>query len=154
MTKLLKPVAMWLVLLTIFILCVVFMRDARPFRIIETGSMTPTLPIHSIVFTKKKEVYKPGDMITFVADGGEVKTHRLIGTDPSGTFITKGDANLSADNWSDPVTIKDVKGKVIYTFLFTSPDVLRTPIGMAFIGLLLLFVALLWPERKDKKGKG
>lgn len=150
-----KPILTWLILLPAILALAVgsvaFMYTHKPVRVVETGSMSPTLPVWSIVIIKEQESYQPGDMITFIADEGEPVTHRMTGTDEAtGAILTKGDANVSPDNWSDPITMDDVKGKVIYTFLFSSPAVWKTPAGVMFITLLLALLVLLRPDKKKE----
>lgn len=101
--------------------------------VVQTGSMAPTIPTGSIVLVKPQSSYKPGEVITF---GSPQKsfTHRIVEVLETG-YITKGDANPSAD--SNPVE----KGKVLGRVIFSAP-LLGYPVAFAktVLGLILLIV--------------
>jgi signal peptidase I len=94
--------------------------------VVLSGSMEPTLPVGSVVFTKAATSYQKGDVVTFQKNGAVV-THRLNDfkyEDPSTSsgqvrpdqpeqeFIqTKGDANKNAD--AELITKSDILGKQI-----------------------------------------
>ena len=73
--------------------------------IVRSGSMTPTLPIGSVVFYHREaaSAVKKGQIILFAEPGTETRiTHRVyrILQTPSGEFFqTKGDANALPDPW-------------------------------------------------------
>jgi signal peptidase I len=80
---------------------------------IESGSMTPTLPIGAEVILAKTSAaqLKPGDVITFrepsSAGEGAIITHRIVRIERRGGkrfFVTKGDANGLPDAWRVPAT--------------------------------------------------
>lgn len=89
---------------------------------VMTGSMEPTIPTDSLVFTKKSEdgKYEVGDIITFASEdptiAGSCNTHRIaeIRTDSDGSirYVTKGDANPTADAYT--VAPQKVHGRVVY----------------------------------------
>lgn len=95
-----------------FILGLAFLGGNQPCY--ETsGSMRPVLQEGSLLFVKEKTKYGRGDIIVFYAEHeGSVicVTHRIVGKNPDGSFITKGDANRNADRTS--VKTKDIIGKV------------------------------------------
>ncbi len=77
--------------------------------IVRSGSMSPTIPVGSIVFYRKTtaDKVKVGDVIVFDRPGmpNEKVTHRVyqIGHASTGRyFITKGDANGTPDDWHVP----------------------------------------------------
>lgn len=79
---------------------------------VESGSMTPTLPVGSVVIVKRVTDYMLGDIITF-PKGYTTVTHRIVAYDLNGriaTYTTKGDANNTAD--MDKVNEAMVIGKV------------------------------------------
>ena len=83
--------------------------------VVISGSMEPTIPVGSVIYSKKTDpsLLQTGDVIVFIneARGTTPITHRVLANDPStGTITTKGDANESAD--IDPVTYDNVIGKV------------------------------------------
>ena len=82
---------------------------------VETGSMEPTHPVGSIIYVEDvdPEEISVGDVITFRTGTGssKVTTHRVIGIDEEGRYITKGDNNDDRD--LDPGTYERVVGKVV-----------------------------------------
>ena len=77
--------------------------------IVRSGSMSPTIPTGSIVFYTKiaASKVKVGDIIVFAKPGdpSEKVTHRVLRIGQSDTgeyYITKGDANGTADDWRVP----------------------------------------------------
>jgi signal peptidase len=102
-------------LAALFVLALALGPSFLPYRAytIESGSMTPTLPIGSEVILAKTSAaqLKPGDVITFrepTRDGtGAIITHRIVRIerkDGKRFFVTKGDANGLADAWRVPAT--------------------------------------------------
>lgn len=128
---------------------------------INNGSMRPTLPIGAKVFVQSETHYKVGDMITFRAveiQGKKslVVTHRLIGLNKDGSYITKGDANESQDYPAFPVTKKDVIGKVAwsvpvagYVTIWIRANLLWVYVGLVCV--LLLVIASFIPSKKREK---
>ena len=83
--------------------------------VVVSGSMEPTIPVGSIIYSKKTdpELLQTGDIIVFINEtrGTTPVTHRVVTNDPStGTITTKGDANEHED--INPVTYDRVIGKV------------------------------------------
>ena len=119
---------------------------------ITNGSMTPTAPVGTKVFTQQQSQYETGDIITFKAieikdHGSLVVTHRLVGFNPDGTLVTKGDANDSVDYPAVPVHQSDVIGKVVgqvpvvggvQMWMMTNPL-----LWMPFV--LVLLLVFIWP---------
>lgn len=106
---------------------------------VMTGSMRPTLPVGSMVFTYPQATYNIGDIITFNR-GNITITHRII--EKSGTtFVTKGDANNASD--AQKVVLKDIVGKdvAIVPFIGRIAGFIKTPLGF---GLLLGLPTLLF----------
>ena len=89
--------------------------------IITTGSMEPEYPIKSILFTKQVDVndLEVGDVITYYSNDPTIYnipvTHRIVAvnidTQGSVSFTTKGDTNLTCDEYL--VYEEDIIGKVI-----------------------------------------
>lgn len=117
-----------------------------------TGSMTPTIPVGSLVLVTPAdpETVKPGDVITFQTAPGvaEYITHRVVhvqrDTQPK-TFVTKGDANKGQD--AEPVPFGAVRGTVQFHIPFagTAATYIRTPSGAIVVGLIpttLLLISL------------
>jgi signal peptidase I len=88
------------------------------FKIVQSGSMVPALPVGSVVTVVPQATYRVGDIITFGGDDGKriPTTHRIESITREGgatRYVTKGDANEERDNG---ITAYDkVIGKVVYT---------------------------------------
>lgn len=83
--------------------------------VVVSGSMEPSIPVGSIVYSHKTEPseLQAGDVIVFVdpARGTTPITHRVVTNDTAkGIITTKGDANDGVD--IDPVIYDNVVGKV------------------------------------------
>ncbi|MCR4793987.1 MAG: signal peptidase I [Ruminococcus sp.] len=71
---------------------------------VVTGSMEPSIHTGDYIIVEKADVsaLSDGDIITFYSDQSDIKdkliTHRIIGKNPDGTYITKGDANPVQDS--------------------------------------------------------
>ena len=75
---------------------------------VATGSMEPAISKNDIIITKKNSTYEINDIITFSKDKNYI-THRIISKN-NDTYITKGDANNTADT---PIETSSIIGKVI-----------------------------------------
>ena len=84
------------------------------YLLVATGSMTGTINQGDLIIVKKTDDYALGDIVTYIeADGKYPVTHRIVNYGPEeGTFITKGDANLSAD--IHPVSVEQIAGEVVF----------------------------------------
>ena len=79
--------------------------------IVASGSMEPTLPVGSVVFTQKMASYNKGDVIAY-KQGDVSVTHRIVKVTKNNgvpNFQTKGDANKTADQ--NKITSKEIIGK-------------------------------------------
>ena len=81
---------------------------------VTTGSMNGTINQGDMIVVKKTNDYSLGDIVTFVeTDGAVPVTHRIVNYGPDeGTFVTKGDSNLSID--SSPISVEQIAGKVVF----------------------------------------
>ncbi len=111
--------------------------------IIATGSMSGTLEEGDIVIIKQKDDYQLSEIVTFIHEGETVPTtHRIIQYGSDGNFITKGDANDSADKLT--VSNDEILGEVvcslpalgIFVGWFTEGS------GWIFVVLALLIIVL------------
>ena len=80
-----------------------------PFTVL-TGSMQPAFAPGDVVLSERRAPLgvRPGDVVTFhdPSRDGELVTHRVESMRRSGpvvTFVTKGDANDVAEQWTVPV---------------------------------------------------
>lgn len=105
---------------------------------VATGSMSPTLKVGDWILIKKSSSYQVGDIITYQETDYYI-THRIIEINDT-NVITKGDANLVADN---PISKDNIKGKYIMTLvgLPIVVSILSNPQTM--ISIILIFGSLL-----------
>ena len=154
MTSLFRKPASWLVTLgaaAVIAFCFLILPTYRLY-LIDTGSMTPTIPVGSAVVVEKGSVHV-GQVITFHRLGdGALVTHRFIAVRPDGTLVTKGDGNTSPDLGTIPLS--NVVGHVVAApqhvgttiqFMFHSPS------GYVFDGLLLLALTLALSNKPARK---
>lgn len=118
-------------------------------RIIETGSMAPTMPTGTAVFLNKAAHYNEGDVITFERAGEKLPTtHRIVSNEvQSGViyYTTKGDANDAPDQLK--IAENDIIGRVwlAVPYLGYILAFLRTGIGFGLI-IGVPFVAVMAEE--------
>ena len=128
---------------------------------VMSGSMEPYYHVGSVVIVDKHVDagdIEVGDPITFYKGDQEIATHRVVEIDYEGqTFITKGDANESAD--MAPVPFESLIGRagISIPFLGYIPLYMRTPKGMFAIGayviVFLLFQIIPELVKPEKSGK-
>lgn len=134
-----------IVLFTLFTSRTALLGGIRSF-VILSGSMTPAIPVGSVVYTQVNKAYDEGNVIAF-SRGGVTVTHRIHDIVKKGSGIvykTKGDANNTDD--SELVSRGNVLGKEFFYLPFAGYVIvfLRTVPG--FISLIvvpgLLFIGL------------
>ena len=132
-----------------------------PFQLyaVRTGSMEPAFGSRDLVVVHLGE-WQQGQPISFTHHG-EVITHRLVSVNADGTFVTKGDANKTADPWV--VQPGEARGAVVasvpqlgYWLVY-----LKTIAGLASVLFAAAGMWLLWPlareldfKRSDDAGDG
>ena len=130
------------------------------FVTIESGSMSPAIPVGSACFTRQvtgAEI-KEEDVITFYAANkdGLLVTHRVAKVTKDGTFVTKGDANEEAD--THVVTEKELFGKVLFSvpvlgFVLCYLSFASSKQAAIFCICLLIFGILLLDAKQRPKSK-
>ncbi len=129
---------------------------------VVSGSMEPALPVGSAVFVKyaDAETIEPGAVIAFM-DGNTAVTHRVVENYRiSREFVTKGDANESAD--FDAVPYGSVIGKVEYSVpvLGYYLIALSSTVGKAYLvcfaasGLLLNMIGSVLRDNRRYRERG
>src|SRR4051794_1302763 len=110
-----------------------------------TGSMTPTIPVGSVVMDRPVDpgTLKVGDIATYQVAPGKPDyiTHRIIAIDATKSptlFRFKGDANRGPD--MNPVPATAIRGKVWFhvPYLGGIRDTLHARHGLAGVGIVLL----------------
>lgn len=79
--------------------------------VVVTGSMSPTMPVGSLVYVYKSNAYRKGDVVTFKNKTNQIVTHRIFDIE-EGKMITKGDANSRPD--LEMISKKQVIGKSFF----------------------------------------
>ena len=133
-------------------------------KIVQSGSMEPTIRTGALTVVKPLVKYAVGDVIMFGKDTKtEVPTtHRIVADEVrSGVFYytTKGDANEDPD--PQPVRHSEVIGKVLFSipYLGYLLDFAKKPFGFALlIGVPAAIVVFdeagkIWREMKKMKRK-
>lgn len=128
--------------------------------VVLSGSMEPAYHVGSVIYYKAApfEEIAAGNPITFrVGEDGSLVTHRVVEKrESSQEFVTKGDANETAD--PNPVSYALVAGKASgvsipyagYLVTFGKrPAVIAVMAGILFLGMLADFT-----EAGRKGGKG
>ena len=116
-----------------------YLAPVKPY-VVLSGSMEPTIKTGGIVVaTPRASGYGVGDIITFTQGKDQTTTHRVteIIKDSGGIkYLTKGDANKTADN--TPISKDNVVGAVILTlpYLGYAVDFAKKPQG--FILLVII----------------
>lgn len=122
--------------------------------VIVSGSMEPSIPTGSIIYTIKKDFYSNKDVIAF-RENGRTISHRIIGVQGIGNelyYATKGDANNVEDNTL--IAKSEVVGKSVFQIPYLGRIVMafKTPIGFG-IGIVIpsiLFIAMeLWNIKRE-----
>lgn len=118
--------------------------------VVQSGSMEPSIPTKSVVFTYPTQNYNSGDVITFKQSGRDevLVTHRVVSVvkTPDGKLITtKGDANEDPDG--EAVAGEDVVGKVLFSIPFVGSIVSFAQTVPGFIILIVVpTVAIIYSE--------
>jgi signal peptidase I len=105
--------------------------------IVRSGSMEPTLPVGSLIVTRKADQYQTGDVITFKQQSNFV-THRIVEV-ADGGYRTQGDANKVAD--TNLVAPSNSIGKLWFFIPMAGKALtfIKKPLGF---GLLIMLPAL------------
>jgi len=140
-----------LVMLAIAVLIVIPRATHGTALTVLTGSMTPNIPVGSIVIDRPVDpgTLHVGDIATYqVAPGlSEYITHRIVRIDTKTapvTFTFKGDANRGPD--MKPVPVTAIRGKVWFhlPYLGSIRDAMHTRGGLMGVGLVVLAVYALF----------
>ncbi len=146
--KILKVLFTIAVLVIIPVVVFTFITAKSPFMgiksfVVLSGSMQPTLPVGSVIYTQAQNIYKQGDVNV---------THRIVKINTDGSFTTRGDANNTAD--SKPVAPANVLGKNIFYLPYLGRAIvfLKTPIGFfstIFFPIVVFIILELWNLKKE-----
>lgn len=130
-------------------------------RIVESGSMEPSIMTGALVLIVPTESHKIGDVVTFKSATADVPTtHRIVDSyveEGNTWFVTKGDAN--EENDTAPVRAENVIGKVMADVPAAGfvLDFARQPIGFILLivlpALMIIFseIETIWREIRNRK---
>jgi signal peptidase I len=99
--------------------------------VVLTGSMEPTVPVGSIIYTFPLKGYAYGDIVAFKS-GNVIVTHRISDISFKNSVVyyqTKGDANEVRDQ--QEITNGEILGKTFLTIPIIGKisNLLKTPVG-------------------------
>ena len=128
---------------------------------VKTNSMEDTIPADSFILVEKidGEDVQVGDIITFYSEDPTIKgmlnTHKVIGINEDGTFITKGEHNQVKDEYGVPkenVVAKYVSNLSVLTFIGRS---FMAGYGIIILGgiIVLFFIAYVVKSLKGKSSE-
>lgn len=119
--------------------------------VVVSGSMSGSIEVNDIVIIREESSYKVGDIISYES-GDSLVTHRIT-AQKDGKFITKGDANNTADRM--PVHAEQIMGRVIYVIpkLGAVISFFSSPAGMGIL-FIAAFLLIIIPSRKKHNTNG
>lgn len=123
--------------------------------VVQSGSMEPVIKTGSIVVVKPTQDYQKGDVVTFrdLEKPKVTVTHRIFEVSKennSTKFITKGDANKTAD--STEISKGQILGKVFLSipFLGYPVDFAKTQTGLIVL-IIIPAVIIVYSELQNIK---
>ena len=115
--------------------------------VVLSGSMEPEFSTGDLIVVGREDAYELRDIVVY-QDGSSLVVHRIIDINGD-TLTTQGDANNAPD---EPITLSDVKGKVLFWIPYAGTVVgfLKTPVGtICVIAAAIALVEL--PRRREKQ---
>ena len=149
--KFLRVFLLLLVPLSLLAALLFLTTDASSYKVyvINTGSMSPTIPPGSAVVVHEGH-YHVGQVITFT-EGGLTVTHRLVSISAQGLTTTKGDGNRTDDPWHVPKS--DIVGGVVLAPRYVGYWItyFKNPLGLISVVLAFLSLGLIWSFTSEKE---
>lgn len=118
--------------------------------VVQSSSMLPTMPKGTALVLSTNSTHpKTGDVITYTNEDGTLITHRVMGQDSKGSYVTQGDNNPSPDPY--PVKQEYVTGTVVAYFpgLGIYPPWLIIVLVIVFVAGAEILVYAAKPEKKE-----
>ncbi len=147
----------------LFLLPVLPLSTNVEIKIVESGSMEPSIMTGALVVVTPASSYAVNDVVTFRSRTADIPTtHRIVDSrieNGQRIYMTKGDANEDIDG--DEVSEKAIIGKVLFDVPYAGfvLDFARQPMGfMLLIGLPALLIVIdeiekIWREiRRRRRG--
>lgn len=126
------------------------------YLIVSGHSMDGTFSTGDIAIMRSQGTYRIGDIIGYeipadAPGAGHLVIHRIIGGDPTGGFITKGDNNAEPDIWKPRDS--DVRGSLLIRIPGGGNvlGVLRTPQGFGLVAGLVAFWVLIGGDEPSER---
>lgn len=122
--------------------------------VVVSGSMEPEVPVGSLAFIdQNKMTVKAGDIIGYQM-GDTLIVHRVIDEKETGEYITKGDANDTADPAA--VSEQQIRGKEVFCIPAAGYAVqfIRTKKGIITVGIVIagyFLLKVLLRRRKEHR---
>lgn len=108
-----------------------------------SSSMQPEIATGSAVYVKPQEfeTLRTGDIVTYRTSGGTAVTHRIVEKEePLRQFLTKGDANDTAD--ARRIEFEQIEGKVWFSLPYLGYLAILFQGTAEKLGLLLILIWL------------
>ena len=148
----------YLFIIVYALLCAPMVFRYKPL-VVLSGSMVPTFPVGSIIYTMPvtEDKLEVGDIITFKLSDGTFVSHRINNIE-NGLYETKGDANDSVDpnkvKFSD-ILVKDMNICISYLVIYV--NYINTHMFLVVIAVIILVLEFLFSNIgafniKNKKG--
>jgi signal peptidase len=123
-----------------------YIKGVRSF-VVLSGSMEPTIPVGSVIYSQKQASYTKGDIISFTNQQGQIVTHRIASVKQAEQEIlyqTKGDANRNAD--AEFITSAKIIGKVFFTIPYVGRAIMfvKTPTGFILSVVIPSIIFIFW----------
>src|SRR3989344_4814547 len=119
-------------------------------RVVQSGSMEPTIKTGSVVLIKPLSNYKVGDIITFEGNFKDAKgkkiptTHRIVDAKVdvgAVSYQTKGDANDDVDR--NLISANKVIGRVLISVPYAGYAVAGVQTGYGLLAIVVIPAALI-----------
>lgn len=128
-----ERVVVWILILSFLAMAAITygVMDNRWYKVlsVDGGSMEPSINQGDLMVITRPLTLEIGDVGVFQVNGRLV-THRVVGVEPDGRYVTQGDANPSPDRWDDGVV------EVVGVYRFRIPllgNLLSSGIGAWFV---------------------
>ena len=150
LSRIMNALGLGLVLLIILAVLPLSLPKAMGLQVygVLSDSMKPAYETYGVVYVQPCDTatLQSGDVITFTlgSDTDKVMTHRIVGIDENGQFLTKGDANNAVD--AGTVHPSRVVGKVVFYMphLARLAMILETTAGIVGVIILFIVALILW----------
>lgn len=154
MRNLKNYVALFAIIPILFYFWPVSLGGDTEFISVNGESMLPTIEHGAFAILKKDVEYKIGDIVAYnqhEAGLSKVVIHRIVGDAGKGSFILKGDNNMSND--PEPVKSNQIIGKLLFhvPYMGYLPVLLKNPLVLVLTMMGLALIAMMEKKRTTNK---